>query len=160
MRPQCAGWFEKFNKAGGTLETHKACHSPSTSPHFIKHLPKYANTYYEAPRYNILMRPLGSGWWEYCDKLERTLETHTTCHSAPNIEHFIKHLLKYANKFYKAPRYKILTRPLCYGWFEYCDRPEGTLETRRAWHCYDTLLKIYLSMQISIIEAPHFQSWC
>lgn len=55
----------------------------------------------------------------------------------------IKHLLKYSNKYYEAPGYNILIRLLYSGWFEYCDRPEGTLETRRACHCYDTLLKIY-----------------
>lgn len=69
---------------------------------------------------------------------------------------YFKHLLKYANKYYEASRYTILMRPLCSGWFEYCDRPEGTPETHRACRCYNTLLKIYLGMQISI-EAPVFQ---
>lgn len=67
---------------------------------------------------------------------------------------FIKHLLKYSNKHYEAPRCNILMRPLCCGWFEYCFSLWGAAEARRACRRHDALLKIYLGMQIRVIIAP------
>lgn len=104
--------------------------------------------------YNIPGRPQCAGWYKHYRKPKGSIETHASC--SFTVQHFMKHSVKYSKRNYNTLRYDIVMSPLCSGWFQYCDTPQGALETHSACFWYNMLLKIYLRMQTSV---AHFQIW-